>query len=457
MDEFPFQLIAKRTSLNKGKESLLCTGLFRIVPGRRVIYDAMWNDKGVVAKVFSHKIHARRHLRKEWRGLIRLQELGLSAPKPLFNGKTEDRQWIIVLEKIAESATILDIINETTDKQKQMDLLMRVYRELAKQHSKGVLQEDLHLGNFLLAGDRIYALDPSKMKFLRHQVPRKKSISQLALLLCCLPTTDIQTTKAVCKEYFESRGRHFEKPDEVLLQKQMASYRRKGIRRALKKSLRTSGKYLKIKNKQFSAVFDKSFCREVEPIDFIGRLDTLIDGGKVLKDGNTCYVSRLSFSGKDIVVKRYNNKGFIHSLRHTIKRSRARRGWLHGHRLRMLNIATPKPLAYVEQRKGLLVEKSYLITEYVEGQRLYEFLRDDNVADGRRSEIMQMIKTMLEKLAKYRITHGDLKHTNILITETGPVLTDLDGMTVHCSQLLYRNKRIKDIERFMRGTDISIE
>ena len=456
MDEFPFQLIVKHTSLEKGKESLLCKDLFRIVPGRRAIYDAMWNDKSVVAKVFLHKIHAWRHLRKEWQGLIQLQKLGLSSPKPLFKGRTEDRRWIIVLEKIAESATILDVLSETTDKQKEIDLLIPVYRELAKQHSKGVLQKDLHLGNFLLAGDRIYALDPSKMQFFRHQIPRKKSISQLALLLCCLPTSDIRTTKVICEEYFKARGWHFEKPDEALLQKQMAVYRRKGIRRVLKKSLRTSGKYLKIANNQRSAVFDKDFCYEDEPLDFVGQLDALMDGGKVLKDGNTCYVSRLSFSGKDIVVKRYNNKGFLHSLRHTIKRSRARRGWLNGHRLGMLNIATPKPLAYIEQRKGLLVEKSYLVTQYVEGQRLYEFLRDDNVAHERRSEVMQMIKTMLEKLAKYKITHGDLKHTNILITETGPVLTDLDGMTVHCSKLLYRNKRTKDIKRFMRGTNISI-
>ncbi|MHC4205803.1 MAG: BUD32 family EKC/KEOPS complex subunit, partial [Planctomycetota bacterium] len=176
----------------------MCTDLFRIIPGRRAIYDARWNDKSVVAKVFSHKIHARRHLRKEWRGLIQLQKLGLSSPKPLFNGRTEDGQLIIVLEKIAESATVLDVLNKTNEKQKLTDLLIRVYRELAKQHSKGVLQKDLHLGNFLLAGDRIYALDPGKMQFFRHQIPRKKGISQLALLLCCLPTTDIKITKAVC-------------------------------------------------------------------------------------------------------------------------------------------------------------------------------------------------------------------------------------------------------------------
>ncbi len=457
MDEFPFQLVIKRTSLENEEESLLCTGLFRAVPGRRTIYDAMWNDRSVVAKVFTHKIKARLHLKRELKGLIHLQRLGLSSPKPLFYGRTEDGRWIIVLEKIADSATILDVINRTTEKQKKMDLLILVSRELAKQHSKGILQKDLHLRNFLLEGDRIYALDPSQMQFFQRQVPRKKSISQLALLLCCLPTSDTETTRKICEEYFKARGWHFGNSDEVLLQKQMAAYRKRGIRRGLKKSLRTSGKYLKITDKQYSAVFVKSFCLEAESLDFIGRLDALMDRGRILKDGNTCYVSRLSWNGKDVVVKRYNNKGFVHSLRHTIKRSRARRGWLHGHRLVMLNVATPKPLAYIEQRNGLLVEKSYLITKYVEGQRLYDFLRDDNVARQRRSEVMQMMKTMLDKLAKHHITHGDLKHSNILITETGPVFTDLDGMTVHSSKLLYRNKRAKDVERFIRGTDISIE
>ncbi|MHC4436493.1 MAG: lipopolysaccharide kinase InaA family protein [Planctomycetota bacterium] len=416
----------------------MCTNLFRIIPGRRAIYDARWNDKSVVAKVFSHKIKARLHLKRELKGLKQLQKLGLSSPKPLFYGKTGDGRWAIVLEKIVDSATVLDVLAESGDKRSELDLLIRVC-------------------SFLLAGDRIYALDPSQMQFFRHQIPRKKGISQLALLLCGLPTSDIESARVICKGYLEVRGWHFGRSDETLLQKQMAAYKRKGIRRALKKTLRTSGKYLKITNKQCSAVFEKVFCHEAEPFDFIGRIDALMDGGQVLKDGNTCYVSRLSWNGKDVVVKRYNNKGFIHSLRHTIKRSRARRAWLYGHRLGMLNIATPEPLAYIEQHRGLLVEKSYLVTQYINGQRLYEFLRDDSITHKRRSQVMQSIKIMLDRLAKYHITHGDLKHTNILITETGPVLTDLDGMTVHYWGLLYRNRRAKDIERFIRETDISPE
>ncbi len=168
-----------------------------------------------------------------------------------------------------------------------------------------------------------------------------------------------------------------------------------------------------------------------------------MNGGQILKKGNTCYVSRISWNGKDIVVKRYNHKGLIHSLRHTIKGSRAKRCWLNGHRLLMLGISTPKPLAFMEEYRGLLVWKSYLVTEYVDGQRLCDFLNNSNVTEEQYSTATQQIRELLDKLEKYRITHGDLKHSNILIMENCPVLIDLDAVKVHkCNWLskIMRNK-----------------
>jgi RIO-like serine/threonine protein kinase len=52
-------------------------------------------------------------------------------------------------------------------------------------------------------------------------------------------------------------------------------------------------------------------------------------------------------------------------------------------------------------------------------------------------------------LWKYRITHGDLKHTNILITDNGPILTDLDGMNVHKWTWTYRIRQAKDLKDFL--------
>jgi len=154
------------------------------------------------------------------------------------------------------------------------------------------------------------------------------------------------------------------------------------------------------------------------------------------------------WNGKDVVVKRYNHKGLMHSLRHTIKKSRARLGWLHAHRLRMLQIPTPKPLVYIEHRKAGLIWQSYLVTKYVEGQKLYDFLRGSNITEEKRSTMTRQIEELLDKLGKYKITHGDLKHSNILIADDGPVITDLDGMEFHKWDLLYKAKRAKDIAHF---------
>ncbi|MCH7559177.1 MAG: hypothetical protein IIB56_17230, partial [Planctomycetes bacterium] len=333
MAEFPFQLLIKRTYPEKRTERLLCTALLRVIPGRRKVYDAMWNDKSVIAKVFSHKIIARRHLKREWQGLNLLQRRGLSSPAPLFYGHTEDGRWAVVVQKIADSSTVLDVFQETLEPAKKLDLLVLVCKELAKQHNKGVLQKDLHLGNFLLGGDKVFALDTGQMRFSRRELDRKNSIPQLAMLASCLPDTNTESISMLCKEYFKARGWHFGKPDESSFQKQLAVHRKRTLRKGLKKCLRTSKRHLRIKAGRYIAVFDRAFCPKAEPLNFIKQIDAMMDEGQILKKGDTCYVSRITWNDKDVVVKRYNHKGFIHSLRHTIKRSRARRSWLHGHRL----------------------------------------------------------------------------------------------------------------------------
>lgn len=445
MSEFPFQLIIKRIENNS--ESLLCIDLLRIVPGRRIVYDALWNRRSVIAKVFSHKLSAKRHLRREWRGLSQLAHRKLNTPQPLFYGRTEDGRWAVVAEKIAESVTALDVFNDLQELDDKLALLIRTGRELARQHIKGVLQKDLHLGNFLIQGEKVFTLDAGQMRFLPGEIGRKKSVVQLAMLAAWIPGRQKEAIAILCKNYFKVRDWHLRKSDEVLFQKQLASYYKRAISKGLRKSLRTSSRHLRIRYKQYFAVFDRSFCLEVESSDFIEQADALMDVGEILKNGNTCYVSRLTWNGREVVVKRYNHKGLIHSLRHTIRRSRARRCWLHGHRLRMLNISTPKPLAYIEYRRGFLIWKSYVITEYVKGQKLYHFLRDKSISEKQRSCIIKQLKNILDEMEKSRITHGDLKHTNILITNNGPVLTDLDAMHVHKWNCSYRIRRAKDLER----------
>jgi tRNA A-37 threonylcarbamoyl transferase component Bud32 len=293
------------------------------------------------------------------------------------------------------------------------------------------------------------------MRFVRYEVGRKQAIAQLALLSSIVLHEDADTVGRVCEEYARVRSWELSQSDMALFCRKLARYRKKSIKHALKKSLRTSRRHQRIKVRGHSGSVCRDVFEEKDFYKFLASIDELMSSGQILKDGNTCFVSHINFDGREVVVKRYEHKGILHSLRHTIKKSRALRGWLHAQRLRGLSIATPRPVAYIEQHKGLLLWKSYLVTEYVKGQNFYNFLRDGKIGEGERTKVVEQVVELFDRLGKYRITHGDLKHTNILITRFGVVLTDLDAMKVHRFNWTYRIWRAKDMARFLRKTDIS--
>lgn len=99
----------------------------------------------------------------------------------------------------------------------------------------------------------------------------------------------------------------------------------KTIRKELKNCLRTNMAYLRIKTGKHVAVFNRVFCAGADPLDFIERINTLMDKGKILRNDETCCVSRVMWNGKDVVIRRYNHKGLLHSLLYTIKKSGAYR------------------------------------------------------------------------------------------------------------------------------------
>ncbi len=222
----------------------------------------------------------------------------------------------------------------------------------------------------------------------------------------------------------------------------------------MKMSPATQSDFQRITDSSFIAVFAQNFCTKSQMKVLLKDLDALMADGQSLKKGTHSDVSRIKWNNRDIVVKRYNHAGIFHSLRHTIKGSRASRSWQYGRHFESLDVTTPGPLAFIEQRKHGLLWQSYLVTEYVDGQRFDNFLRNEGITEQQRLEMFRKIIQMLENLWNSRITHGDLKHTNILIAKDRPVLTDLDAMMLHRCSLLYKVKRKKDIRRFFKKTDI---
>jgi len=448
MTEPPFPVTIKPASSSSQPQTITCVGLLRTLGEKRKVLDAMWDQHPVVVKVFTNPIKAKYHMKREWRALKLLQERDLDSPIPLFYGRTDQSGWAVVTEKIVNAQNVSEVWHSTTDAVKKRELLFGVARALAKQHSKGVLQKDLHLGNFLLQNQKLFALDPAQMHFHSRPVNKKQAISQLALLATLWPDEDTNKTIRLCDEYALIRSWKFSPSDLAFFRKKLGRSKKKGIKKGLKKCLRTNKRHQKIRRRNYCGVAARDFFERAQFYKFFDNIDQLMQSGQILKNGNTSFVSHINWAGEEIVVKRYNHKGAVHSLRHTIKKSRARHSWLHAHRLGMLNVATSRPLAYVEERRNKLVWKSYFVTKYVDGKKLHDFLHNGNVTEKQRSSIARQARELLDKLEKHRISHGDLKHSNILVTKNELVLTDLDAMKAHRWDWTYKVRKTKDLEQF---------
>jgi tRNA A-37 threonylcarbamoyl transferase component Bud32 len=134
-----------------------------------------------------------------------------------------------------------------------------------------------------------------------------------------------------------------------------------------------------------------------------------------------------------------------------VRRSRAHNCFEFARELMAEGIATAAPIAYVESRLGPMKGRSWLISEYVEGALCLNYVKD-RASQQEVAEIAARLERLLQKLAKLKITHGDLKASNFILRENSfPVLIDLDGMRRHTSVTSYDAAHARDRERFMKN------
>jgi tRNA A-37 threonylcarbamoyl transferase component Bud32 len=214
--------------------------------------------------------------------------------------------------------------------------------------------------------------------------------------------------------------------------------------------LRTGRTILRLEIPGYRGIFDRRLAPEQGIAEFVRGLDALMQAGQVLKKDRASFVSRVLWNGQDAVVKRYNHRDLWHSFRYTIKGSRARRNWLNAHQLLSLQIATPEPLGYVECYRGPLLWQSYFVARFVRGTQVHEILRDAAISVSQRQRINDMVLTLLHVMAKHGVSHGDMKHTNILYDGTNVVLTDLDAMRIGGTGWLWQHRCRRDVNRYLR-------
>jgi len=435
-----------------GPAELQLLTLLRVLPGQRYVGAGVWRGRPVLAKLLVGQ-KAPRHFQRELEGVRLLAAQGMTTPLLLADGLEQNEGGWLLFEFLEQSQSLgeawAEVEHQTPLNDAQQAVLGEALSAIAQLHTKGLWQEDLHLDNLLRSHGKLYLIDGAGIRVEEAGKPlsRQKVLENLGVFFAQLPKSLEPFTEELLVHYLLSNGEHG-LPMEAL-QKQTDKVRSWRLKDYLDKTGRDCS--------LFSVVDGASGLRairrdeEAAMLPVLAQADELLDQGHLYKTGGAASVGRVEVNGRSLVIKRYNIKDVAHWFKRFWRPSRAWHSWREGNRLLFLGIATPKPLALLEQRFIGLRGKAYLVTEYLPGPDIIErFAPYVASGDAPESELVALDE-LFQQMIRERISHGDLKGHNVFWHQDRWALIDLDAMCQHSSQSSFATAFARDRARFMRN------
>lgn len=444
----PFQLM-----LADSETPLICTEIIRIVPKKRLVAFGKWNNQAVVAKLFYERgKKSALHCQRDAKGVAALIEANVPTPALKCRSHADKKRvHVLLFEKISPSFSLEEIWQGKVCLNELLPLLRGVIHELATQHVLGILQRDLHLKNFLVSQKKIYTLDGGSIEKFDMPLDKKASLDNLGLFFAQLGVGTEKLRQELFQYYVQLRSWLVKKSDITTLHTAINKTNQQRWQHFQKKIFRNCTAFKKITQFSRSIMVDRT---ALSP-EFLNLLNhpeqAFTEKSTTLKAGRSSSVVKIKIQHQTFVVKRYNVKNSWHWLRRCLRPTRAAVAWRLAQRLRLFGVATPKPIAYIENHLLGLRGKSYLIMEAIEGVHLGDYFTSFDASQAHFSKTAEQVVKLFQHLAELFITHGDLKMTNILIGGSGPFLIDLDGMIEHTSRTPFKRALKKDLRRFLKN------
>jgi tRNA A-37 threonylcarbamoyl transferase component Bud32 len=424
--------------------------IVRIVPKKRLVCQVSWCGEFAYAKLFFGQ-YASKYFKRDKKGVDLLVKANIATPPILFSGELTSVKlsYVLILKAIPSSKNAEMYWAEfALDANKRFQLAIKLMRELAGHHRANLLQTDLYLKNFLVSGELIYTLDGDG---IRHYsaLSRKKALDNVATLLSKFDVLDMQAWLPNLLQVYAESARHRLPSHPHMLR--LINHKRKQttnhyanvkvFRKCTDVDVERTSRHFQAISTQF--VFNQS-------IMVAEKLDDLIDTQARLKSGNTCTVALANVENVLLVIKRYNIKSFWHGVARALRQTRAAASWANAHRLTLLGIATPKPIALIEQRYFGLRGKAYFVSEYLEAPDAEMFFEQQQ-EQAIRAHAIHNVVTLFYRLYLLKISHGDMKATNIKLLDTSPWLIDLHSMRQHDWDRFALKAHVQDLKRFMKN------
>ncbi len=446
--ELPFTIhLDKVTDDN----SVTCDQVLRNLPEKRLVCTGLWQQKPVLVKLFLDPHRAQRHWQREKSGVEALRDAEILTPELLFSGQLDNGTPVLLFKFLDDVQTALDRWSQLTTPEEKKTLLLQLVEVVSALHAAGLVQEDLHLGNFLLSEQKMYAIDGDAVTLRDQGSPLNLNLSSLNLALLfaqLFPSEDFLFEDAIV-HYAQIRGLdRFQLTDK--LKEDLPQVRRRRRLKYVTKSYRNCTEFVRSDGNGQVSIF-----RRDQQGDVLTRLlldpDGFMRDGEVLKDGNTCTVVRIVASDCDWVIKRYNIKNPLHALSRCFRPTRAWTSWGNAHRLKISGIATPEAIAVIEKRFGPFRSTGYYVCAFQEGSLASDFFIDDATKGSLCNAAAQNVVRLFSLFRKLGIHHGDCKATNFLVVDDDLSVLDLDAMCEPLSPTRFNKLFQVDRARFLRN------
>ena len=440
--ELPFEL-----ALADGRV-LICEKILRLLPGRRLVCRARDETGHVLAKLFLGE-EGRAEAAEDAAAIRAMMAAGIATPALREEAGVENRPHrVLLFDFLPDARSFRKAWTEASPEARQ-SLLAKLLRLVAAQHQAGLRQRDFHLNNFLVAADGgLYAIDGGDFLVGNSPVGRKAAIANLGFLFGHLPRRELHRSGEVLQPYLEERGWSGEPGLLSRVSKAADAFRHRRARRISRKGYRNCSEFLVRRWRGLR------ICQRRDlPVDV---LDAWLESSGlapgedevVLKPGNSQTVWRTRLGEDEVVVKRYNLKNLLQALRRAFTRSRASRSWENAHRLRAYHIATPRPLAMIEERRGPLRRRAWLITDPARGEGANHYIPQHLDEGG-----MQRLVDTVAAFGENGLVHGDMKATNFIMSDDSVEVIDLDSMHRPWTGPARRARIHRDRQRFLRNWD----
>lgn len=378
----------------------------RVLPGKRLVARATWGQDTVLAKLFFH--HA---------GFVREQQAyaplaGSGANTPTCIGHYPLDAGGVVLYQFLTDAIPLEHAWAQANDETRQTLLKRVLDSTALCYHAGICQSDIHLGNFMLQGNTLHALDPAG--YMPCLTPEDR-LQNLSLFIAQLPFPQWEAVANVIYRRFtettydrllEAAQRHW--------RKRLHAYLDKVLRDCTDiADISTPGRRVLCRRDQLTPALQAALA---DPA-------ALEKNATVLKAGQSATVFRCTIDGRAYVFKRYRHKDTWRAVRRWARPSRAARAWRMAHALRFATIVTPTPVALIEHGRWGHVPEAWFVTEAIHGEDLLQHWQRREPTAGQVDRLRHLFHT----LALAGFCHGDMKATNLLVQGDELFLIDLDA------------------------------